>query len=194
MRTASIIINWTIFVATFALTLRCFRYEGEWALRRGLKAFRYFTVLSNVFCALTALVMALAQMKDAVTPAVLLLKYLGTVSVTVTLLTVFLFLGPTQGYRTMLEGDNLYMHLIGPGLAIGSFCFLEKQPFSFPVALLGLLPVALYGALYLYRVIYAPEATRWEDFYGFNMGGKWPLSFAAMLLGTLLVCVALWLA
>ena len=60
MRTASIIINWTIFVATFALTLRCFRHEGEWALRRGLKAFRYFTVLSNVFCAITALVMALA--------------------------------------------------------------------------------------------------------------------------------------
>ena len=58
-------------------------------------------------------------------------------------------------------------------------------------ALPGLLPVALYGALYLYRVILAPADRRWEDFYGFNRGGKWPLSMGAMLLGSFLVCLGL---
>ena len=35
--------------------------------------------------------------------------------------------------------------------------------------------------LYINRVLFAPEGRRWEDFYGFNKGGKWPLSLAAML-------------
>ena len=49
-----------------------------------------------------------------------------------------------------------------------------------------MLPVLLYGLLYLRRVVFQQ---RWEDFYGFNRGGKWPLSFAAMLLGAVLLCL-----
>ena len=54
-------------------------------------------------------------------------------------------------------------------------------------ALLGVLPVLLYGSLYLYKVIYAPQGKRWDDFYGFNKNGKWPVSFAAMLAGAFAV-------
>ena len=126
--------------------------------------------------------------------AALLLKYLGTSAVTVTLMTVFLFLGPSQGGdKSLLSGENLYMHLIGPVLAIVSYCFLEKRALSFATALTGLIPVAAYGAVYLYKVILAPEAQRWEDFYGFNRGGKWPVSMAAMFAGAFLVSVGLWL-
>ena len=107
---------------------------------------------------------------------------------------MFLFLGPTQGgYGPLLSGDNLYMHLIGPLLAIVSFCFLEKRELTFPLALLGMIPVLLYGTVYLYKVVYAPQERRWEDFYGFNRDGRWPIAFSAMQLGTLAVCVALWL-
>jgi len=195
MRTASIVINGIIFLTTLLLLVRCFRKDGAWQLERGLKAFRYFTVLSNALCALTALVLAISELGGEASRAALLLKYLGTSSVTVTLLTVFLFLGPTQGgYGPLLSGDNLYMHLIGPLLAIVSFCFLEKRGLTFPQALLGMIPVLLYGVLYLYKVVYAPQARRWEDFYGFNRNGKWPIAFSGMLLGTLVVCVALWLA
>lgn len=194
MRIASIIVNIAIFAVTLALLIRCFYKEGRWQFRRGLKAFRFFTVLSNAFCALTALAMAVGQLGGAVSPAVLTLKYLGTVSVTVTLLTVFVFLGPTQGgYGELLRGGNLYMHLIGPLLAIASFCFLEKRQMTTAAALSGLLPVAVYGLVYLYKVIYAPEEKRWEDFYGFNRGGKWPVAFGAMIAGTAVVCLLLWL-
>ena len=58
-------------------------------------------------------------------------------------------------------------------------------------ALIGILPVLLYGILYLYRILYAPPEKRWEDFYGFNRKGKWQISFAAMAAGTFLVCMAL---
>ncbi len=190
----SAVVNAAIFITTLALLLRLFRQDDKWQFRRGLPAFRFFTVLSNAFCALSALAMAVCQVRGSVPPAVLTLKYLGTVSVTVTLLTVFAFLGPTQGgYRELLKGDNLYMHLIGPLLAILSFCLLEKGSMSLGAALLGLVPVVLYGALYLRKVVYAPEGSRWEDFYGFNRNGRWPVAFAAMVIGTALICLAFWL-
>ena len=46
----------------------------------------------------------------------------------------------------------------------------------------------LYGLLYLNKVVSRKE---WDDFYGFNRDGKWPLSFAAMLIGTALLCLLL---
>lgn len=195
MKTASIIINAIIFLTTLAIVITYFRKDGAWKLRDGLKAFRFFTVLSNVFCAVAALTMAASQAGGSVPPAVFLLKYLGTASVTVTLLTVFLFLGPSMGgYGELLKGDNLYMHLIGPLLAILSFCLLERREMSFAAALTGVLPVLLYGMLYLYKVVFAPEDGRWEDFYGFNKGGRWPVSFSAMVAGAFAVCAAFWLA
>ena len=94
---------------------------------------------------------------------------MGTAAVTVTMLTVFLFLGPNLGYKKLLTGRDLYMHLVTPLLAILSFLCCEKR--------------------YLYKVLCAPEGKRWEDFYGFNKGGKWPVSLAVMLTGNLAVCM-----
>lgn len=194
MRSASILINAVIFAATVAVMASCFRKDGKWQPREGLKLFRYFTVLSNVLCALSALLMMIAQLRGQISSGVMLLKYIGTASVAVTMLTVLLFLGPSMGgYAQLLAGRDLYMHLVGPLLAIVSFCFLEKRGLTFPAVLMGLIPVALYGAVYLFKVVFAPQNKRWEDFYGFNRGGKWPLAFAAMVAGTAVVCVILYL-
>lgn len=194
MRTVSIIINAAIFGVTAILVALDFRRDGEWRLENGRKAFRFFTVLSNALCGVAALAMAVAQLRGGVPRGVMLFKYLGTASVTVTLMTVLLFLGPSQGgYAPLFAGNGLYLHLIGPLLAIASFCFLEKDGLTLPEALLGLVPVALYGVLYCYKAVFAPEKSRWEDFYGFNRGGRWPVAFAGMMIGTLAVCVALWL-
>ena len=190
--TASIIINTVIFLTTTILLILRFRKDRRWEIQRGLKAFRYFTVLSNAFCAISALVLLISEMIGSVSPAALLLKYLGIVSVTVTFLTVMLFLGPTQGFKKMLGGQDIYMHLIGPLLAIISFCFLEKREMTLGTAMIGVIPVLTYGLVYLYKVIYAPEDKRWDDFYGFNRGGRWPVSFAAMIGGAAFACVLLW--
>ena len=180
-------INAAVFAVTFFLTARFFRRDGRWALHNGRPAFRYFTVLSNVLCAAAALLMCVAPNCRWVW----LLKYVGTAAVTVTLLTVFLFLGPTLGYGKLLKGGDLFMHLLTPLLAVASFGFLEKRGMRFAEALWGLLPVALYGVWYLYKVVLAPQHRRWDDFYGFNRGGRWPLSFAAMQLGSFAVCMGL---
>ena len=154
---------------------------------------RFFTVQSNLLCTLASVIVAACRLSDAVPEAVLVLKFIGTVAVAVTLLTVMVFLGPTLGYGKLLTGPDLFLHLVCPLLALISYFVWDKPAAPWTVVLLGVLPVVLYAALYLYKVLLAPEEKRWDDFYGFNRGGKWPVSLAAMLLGTLLISVVLWL-
>ena len=189
-----IAIDLAIFICTVLAYLGCFRGEdGVMRAENGVAALRYCTLLSNLFCALAALALAAALIGGTVPRWIWLWKYIGTAAVTVTLLTVLFFLGPAMGYKALLSGRDLYLHLIGPLLAIVSFCFLERfYPLSLPLSLTGLLPVILYGLVYLDRVVLCPEEKRWEDFYGYNKNGKWPISFAAMVIGGALVCVALW--
>lgn len=184
----ALILNALIFAITLLAVLSLFRRGGQWAPGRGIRALRFFTVLSNILCGIGALAMCLWPSHEGVWR----LKYVGTAAVTVTLLTVVCFLGPTQGYRRMFRGSDLFMHLVTPALALVSFCEFERRGLSFSASMLGMIPVLLYGVVYLYKVVFAPVDRRWEDFYGFNRGGKWPLSFAAMVAGALLVCIGLW--
>ncbi len=57
-----------------------------------------------------------------------------------------------------------------------------------------MLPVVLYAPLYLYKILFAPENKKWDDFYGFNTGGKWKISYVMMHLGTALICILLYFA
>ncbi len=186
------VINLIIFVSTLCVIIGYFRKDGHWDRKKGAASFRFFTCLSNVLCAIASLLMLVFELGGSVPFPVWLLKYLGTVSVTVTFLTVMFFLGPTMegGYRALLlPADNFYMHLAGPLLAIISFCFFEKGELGFGLSLTGILPVLAYGCLYLYKILYEKEEKRWEDFYGFNRGGNWKISFAAMMAGTFLICM-----
>ena len=90
-----------------------------------------------------------------------------------------------------MKGPDLFMHLLTPLMALISFCVFEKRAMSFRQSLAGLLSIVLYGPLYLYKILYAPEGKRWDDFYGFNKNGKWPVMFAVMLTGTFLICLGL---
>ena len=188
------ILNLAIFAITAILMVRVLRKDGKWSSERGKTVFRYFTCQSNVLCAATALIMGLLSLSGAVPEWAWILKYIGTAAVTVTMLTVFFFLAPSVGkewVNMLLKGPDFFMHLLTPLLALFSFCFLEKRGMSFGQSLFGLLPIVLYGPLYLYRILYAPKEKRWDDFYGFNKQGKWPVSFAAMLVGTFLICMGL---
>ena len=156
-------------------------------------AFRYFTVLSNVFCGAASLAMLVCSAVGKVPDGVRLWKYSGTCAVAVTFLTVMLFLGPvTKKFRELLSGYNLFLHCLCPLLAIVSYAAFENAAQGFHTVVYGVLPVALYAGLYYYKVKRAPEGRRWEDVYGFDRNGKWPLSMAAMLAGTFVVSVVLW--
>ena len=184
----STILNVLIFAITAILVLRIIRKDGKWDIQRAKGAFRFFTVQSNVFCAAAALCLALFPSARWAW----LLKYVGTAAVLVTLLTVFLFLAPSMGsLLPLLKGNDFFMHLTTPLMAVVSFSFFEKKGMGFGAALLGMLPVVVYGLWYLYKIIYAPADKRWDDFYGFNKGGKWPVTFTSMMLGGFAVCMLL---
>ena len=123
---------------------------------------RYFTALSNLFCAAASLAVAAARVFGEVPNAVLVLKFVSTVSVSVTLLTVMFFLGPViYGFRPLLTGPDLWLHLVCPALAILSVLLWDRPEASFGIIWIGMLPVLLYGAVYIYRVMLAPEEKRW---------------------------------
>ena len=192
--TVDIIVNLVIFLVTALLVVRFFRKDGKWSTEQGRFAFRFYTCQSNELCAVTALLVAVFRLAGSLPLWVWMLKYIGTAAVTVTMLTVFLFLAPSVGKdwaKVLLRRGDLFMHLLTPLMALFSFCVLEKQGMTFPQSLLGMLPVVLYGPLYLYKILYAPPQERWDDFYGFNRGGKWPIAFAAMVAGTLLICLGI---
>ena len=156
------------------------------------ESFRYFTVLSNLFCALTALILLVCELCGAMPAWAVTLKYMGTVAVTVTLCTVFLFLLPvSRSLEGLLStGPERIMHVVTPLLAILSFLCFEKGRMTAWAIPLAVLPVLLYGWLYLNRVV---VARAWPDLYGFNKTGQWKRSFALMVAGAVVVAVLLWL-
>ena len=194
MMTVDWFLNTLIALLTLLIVVSFFRKDGQWVPERGKFALRFFTTLSNILCAAACLLTALAMNAGGVPEWIWTLKYIGTAAVTVTMLTVLLFLAPSFGkgaLKVLLSGTDLFMHLITPLLALVSFCVFERRSMTFCESLWGMLPVLLYGPLYLYKILFAPPEKRWDDFYGFNKQGKWPVAFAAMVAGTFAICMGI---
>ena len=157
------------------------------------RLFRYFTILSNILSAIASLIVVICALSGTLPFWAQLIKYAGTAAVTVTMLTVLLYLLPaSRDWKGLLTRAELFLHLICPLFAIVSFLVFEKTSMPLWTIAVGAAPVPLYGVLYMKKVVYSPEETRWEDFYGFNRNGKWPVSFALMALGGVLIALALW--
>ncbi len=180
-----------IIVFTFWSVGSMFLYTGSGNMRvnRGV-VFRYFTVDSNILCALSSLFLLFCRLHGRGGRAATLLRYMGTASVTVTMMTVLLFLSFLYGFGAMFEGWNLWLHGLGPLLSIVSFVWFERDENTLSIKYLPLAvyPVLAYGVVYLIMaVIIGPRGGGWPDFYALNTGGRWYLSYAGMLAGTLLI-------
>ena len=152
------------------------------------KVLRYYTALSNLLCAAAALLFVCLRLLGGVPAPFLYFKFAATVAVLVTLVTVLLFLGPQYGYKVLFSGPDLWLHLICPLLALLVWLLWDRIPVPAAVSLVGTLPVCLYGLLYFYKVGIKKD---WDDFYGYNRGGKWPLSALFMVGGTALLSLLL---
>ncbi len=156
----------------------------------GLSILRYFTMDSNILVALSSLVIIpyniinIKKKSLYLPPLLSLLKYVGTVSVMLTFLTVIIFLGPTQGFDIMYVNVSLFMHLVTPILALLSFVLTEKNNLDERVTITSIIPMTIYGIIYTTNVVYK---NRWTDFYGFNINGNWRITFLIMLISTYLI-------
>ena len=160
----------------------------------GLYSLKFFTVLSNLLLGAASLVYAVYLVRYLRSGLIVpkwahLLKFAGTVAVTVTLMTVLLFLGPTMGYAAMFAGVNLWLHGILPVLGIVEFVFLDTQRgLSFKESLFGVVPVVIYGIFYYGNILVNGVGVRpnTNDWYGFSLLGEQfiPVVLAIMLLAT----------
>ena len=193
-------VSCVVFIVTLICVLKFYFYRGNGNMSvAGPLVFRYFTIDSNILYAFACLLSIPVLIRDLIRGsmgrhyALLLFRYVSAAAVTLTLLTVLCFLGLIYGYPAMFEGYNLYLHLIGPLLAIFSLFFLDP-PAVIPkkYVFLSVLPMLCYGAVYLYMVIRVGSANGgWPDFYGFNRGGHWPVSLLAMTAASLVIGILL---
>lgn len=190
----ALICNLVIVVSTI-LVIRsfCKTEEGIYRWSYGAWRFKFFTTLSNVLAAVTALIMVpveiVALFKGSGIPNLALgLKYIGTVVVTLTFLTVLFYLGPTQGYKEMFSGVSFYTHFLGGAIALFSFCVLEEGNLSMIWIIFAMIPMTLYALMYKHMVLdKGPLNGGWEDFYGFNVHDRWKISACIMLVLMLVI-------
>ena len=167
----------------------------------GSGCFRYFTTDSNVLAALAALILFCAELRllrhpEAAVPRwVMALKFVGTVAVTITFLTVLFFLVPLAhwNFAGFFSGNVFVLHGSTPVLCILSFLLLEQKPsLRRRCILLALLPTLVYSVVYLVMVVFVE---RWYDWYGFTFGGQYqliPLVLIVMYAFTLVLAWAEW--
>lgn len=169
--------------------------EGNMTVRNW-NAFRFYTIDSNVLCALSCLPVICYNIKGIkrgqleLPTWALVLKFCGTVAVMVTFLIVILFLGPTQGYRKMFAGANIFMHLLNPLIAVIGL-MISENGFEFPKKLLlfGDVSVIVYGTLYLFMI---KILKCWPDYYGFDTVLRWWFSYPAMIAFGYFLSLGIW--
>lgn len=206
----SLIISTSLNFAAFILTL-----IGTYVMVKGIDAdehlaadgwgsIKYFTVQSNLVYGLYAGIFAVTELvygsAEAVPAILYIIKYAVTVGVTLTMLTVLLYLGPVveKSYPPLFKGANLYFHLIVPLLAVISFCFFEKAAeISVPLVFLGLVHFGLYGVFYTINALSHTENGKVDikyDWYGFLINGvsKAPIAVAINIAATIAICFGLW--
>ena len=116
------------------------------------KAFKYFTVQSNVFMAVSASISLyyLLFKKEKYPTWVVIVKMIAVICLTVTFLTVLGYLAPLMGFLAVFEGANFYMHLIVPVLSIVTFILLEpKVDIKFKWNFFSIIPTGTYGTIYI---------------------------------------------
>lgn len=181
--------------------------EGEYVLESTkIGMFRFFTVDSNIFMGIVALIFAIKEIKflkgkiDEISTRTYSLKLMATVSVGLTFFTVFGYLGPIAegGIFSLLKNSNLFLHLIIPVLSMVNFSLFEKtNKLKFKYSFLGVIPTMVYSIFYLINVLAHIENGKVSpiyDWYWFVQGGIWQvyIVFPFMLIFTYIISLALW--
>lgn len=141
----------------------------------GSVIFNYFTVQSNIFAILMALIflcneVVLLVFKKSFTNQILLyLKFTATIAVTLTFIVFFTMLAPLVGINYLLSFNNFSLHAIVPILSIADFLVFDTDiKMTYPKSLIG-------TAMPLYYVFFVYIGVPFNLQYGENI--KFPYFF-----------------
>lgn len=182
-----VILNILLIIVIIYQWLKMFLGKEAMLADRGFESLKYFTVLSNLFEALASLIWLFNQNEK--------LKYVAAVCLTLTFITVMVFLGPLFGFEIMFVGPNLWFHLFIPLIAIFELIFCNQVPLNKTDNIYAILPMFIYGLFYTANVFIngMGSKNKTNDWYGFFSWGK-PFGFVIyfiITIATYLIALAL---
>lgn len=180
--TAEIIFNLVIvLLAVTGIILMITSQPEEGALQSsGLENFKFYTVLTNVFCGIIALVQLIFILLKKDTDKIRVLKLAAVVGVAITFAVVAFMFGPLYGYPQFYKRGNLFFHLLEPLAAIAEFILIRREKMPFRYTVFAAIPTLLYGIGYLLNILINGIGGPWpytNDFYAFLSWG-WPVGIA----------------
>lgn len=141
----------------------------------GIRTFCMFTVNSNIIAGLSML-LCLPYTVDGLRTGnyhlpdwVVVMMHITVSAVSLTFLVSLFILAPVKGFYLIFSGSRFFLHGVCPVLSIVTFCcFINSHLVRLWEAALGLVPVLLYGIVYVIMVVFIGEENGgWNDFYGF---------------------------
>ena len=114
---------------------------GEGVLQAsGLANFKYYTVLTNVFCGLIALIYMICLLTGKGTEKMIALKLGAVCGVAITFAVVAFMFGPLYGFPQFYKGGNFIFHLIEPLAAMVEFIVVRRKRMPFVYTVIAAVP------------------------------------------------------
>lgn len=183
--TAEIILNAVIVIFTvIGIILMLTSKAEEGALQSsGIENFKFYTVLTNVFCGIVALIYLVSIFAKKGIEKMAALKLAAVVGVAITFAVVAFMFGPLYGFLQFYKRGNLYFHLLLPVTAMIEFIVVRRKKMPFRYAVYAAVPTLLYAIGYLLNILINGIGGAWpdtNDFYGFLNWG-WPVGIAIFM-------------
>ena len=153
----------------------------------GIENFKFYTVLTNVFCGIIALIYLVLILLKKNTDKLAVLKLAAVCGVAITFAVVAFMFGPLYGFPQFYKRGNLFFHLLEPVTAMAEFILVRRQKMPFKFTVFAAIPTLLYGIGYMLNILINGIGGPWpytNDFYAFLSWG-WPAGigiFAAITL------------
>lgn len=196
----NLLLSIVIIVGVFAsIVVNLVSSPSELIQEVGLKTFRMFTDLSNMFVGITSAmtipfaVDGIRQKNYHLPRWIMNLTLASVTAISVTFVIALCLLTPLVGFvRIMLTSTNLLMHTIVPLIAILSFLFINTyHTIKFKATIFAVIPVAIYAMCYLVlAVVIGEENGGWRDHYHFLDLMPWYCALVMILtLAFVLACL-----
>ena len=146
----------------------------------GLENFKFYTVLTNVFCGIVALIYLICIFAKKDIRKMAALKLAAVCGVAITFAVVAFMFGPLYGFLQFYKRVNLFFHLLLPVAAMTEFILVKRKKIPFKFTVYAAIPTLLYAIGYLLNILINDIGGPWpdtNDFYGFLNWG-WPVGIA----------------
>ena len=119
----------------------------------GLENLKFYTVLTNVFCGLIALVYLIIILLGKDAEKIRVLKLAAVCGVAITFAVVAFMFGPLYGYPQFYKRGNLFFHLLLPLTAMVEFIVVSRPKMPFRYCVFAAVPTLLYGLGYMVNIL-----------------------------------------